>query len=439
MENDVYKKSRLMYIFEAALEYLVSILVANSFLATLTKYIGMSDGLTGIISSFISLGCVFQLISLFIRRPRMKPFVVTFSIINQLLFLLLYVIPVINISGTIKAVIFTVSIFTAYLTYNIAHPAKINWFMSLVDDGIRGRFTANKEIVSLLSGMVFTYAMGSLVDRFEAAGKIEMAFIVSAVVIFVLMVLHTLTMLFSKEKDIYKVGTEKMGIFREKVAVLKDKNVIRVTVVFILWNIAMYSTLPFFGTYQIKELGFSLTFVSVLQIVSGFLRMTFSRFMGSFADKKSFAVMIRLCFTIAAVGFVFTVFCVPKNGRLFFAAYSALNAIAMSGINSALINLVFDSVEPEKRADSLAISQALSGVAGFLSTLCISALVMHIQRSGNIFFGINIYAQQVASFIGLIFTLASIVYVSVFLIGKKGKGSSETVGLKDDKCKVLSD
>lgn len=427
MENDVYKRSRLMYIFEAALEYLVSILVASSFLATLTKYIGMSDGLTGIISSFISLGCVFQLVSLFIKRPRMKPFVVTFSIINQLLFLLLYVIPVININGTLKAVIFTASIFAAYLTYNIAHPAKINWFMSLVDDGIRGRFTADKEIVSLVLGMAFTYVMGSLVDRLEAAGNIELAFIVSAVVIFVLMVLHTLTMLFSKEKNIYEVGTEGAGLFREKVAVLKDKNVIRVTVVFVLWNIAMYSTLPFFGTYQIKELGFSLTFVSVLQIVSSLLRMAFSRFMGIFADKKSFAVMIRLCFMIAAVGFLFTAFCVPKNGRLFFTVYSVLNAIAMAGINSALINLVFDSVEPEKRADSLALSQALSGVAGFLATLCISALVMHIQKNGNTLFGINIYAQQVASFIGLIFTLAAIVYVSVFLIGEKGEKSGKAL------------
>ncbi len=48
-----------MYILEAALEYLISILVVGSFLATLTKELGMSDGLTGILSSVISLGCLF--------------------------------------------------------------------------------------------------------------------------------------------------------------------------------------------------------------------------------------------------------------------------------------------------------------------------------------------------------------------------------------------
>ena len=50
-----------MYIFEAALEYLISILVPGSFLATITKELGISDSLTGILSSVISLGCLFQL------------------------------------------------------------------------------------------------------------------------------------------------------------------------------------------------------------------------------------------------------------------------------------------------------------------------------------------------------------------------------------------
>ena len=62
-EKDL-KRVRLMYIFEAALEHLIALLVAGSFLATLTKSLGMSDSLTGVLSSVISLGCLFQLMSL---------------------------------------------------------------------------------------------------------------------------------------------------------------------------------------------------------------------------------------------------------------------------------------------------------------------------------------------------------------------------------------
>ena len=38
-----YKQGRLLYIFEAAFEYLISILVAGSYLATLTETLGFSD------------------------------------------------------------------------------------------------------------------------------------------------------------------------------------------------------------------------------------------------------------------------------------------------------------------------------------------------------------------------------------------------------------
>ena len=82
------KRSRVMYIAEATLEYLIAIAVAGAYLATLTKELGMSDSLTGILSSIISLGCLFQLFAVFYRRPKKKNFVITMSVINQLLFIL---------------------------------------------------------------------------------------------------------------------------------------------------------------------------------------------------------------------------------------------------------------------------------------------------------------------------------------------------------------
>ena len=52
----LYKRGRLMYIIEAGVEYLISILVADMYLARLTKALGIGDNITGILSSIISLG-----------------------------------------------------------------------------------------------------------------------------------------------------------------------------------------------------------------------------------------------------------------------------------------------------------------------------------------------------------------------------------------------
>ena len=203
MEKDLYKTSRTMYIIEAALEYLISILFADAFLATLTSSLGIKDSLTGIISSFISLGCVFQLVAMFISGGSAKRTVISLSVINQILFMFLYVIPLAGGTERFKTVIFVACILLAYFVYNVAHPKKINWLMSLVSDGSRGKFTATKEIISLITGMIFSFVMGSVIDSYKAKGDMRSAFIVCAIVVFVLMIIHTLSMILTKEKPIH--------------------------------------------------------------------------------------------------------------------------------------------------------------------------------------------------------------------------------------------
>ena len=140
---------------------------------------------------------------------------------------------------------------------------------------------------------------------------------------------------------------------------------LKITVVFVLWNIAYYCAFPFYGRYNIKELGFSLEFVSVITIISSFCRILVSRLWGKYADKNSFAKMIVWCMLIAMLGFLAASFSTPQTGKIFQTAYMVLNAVAMGGINSALINLVFDYTTPEHRSDALAVNQAFSGLAGF--------------------------------------------------------------------------
>lgn len=409
------KRGRAMYVLEAALEYLVSILVTGSFLATLTTSLGFSDSLTGVLSSVISLGCLFELISLTIRKTQVKGFVVALSLINQLLFMLLYVVPVTSFSKQTKIIVFVVLIFSAYILYNFAHPKKINWLMSLIEDKQRGRFTASKEIVSLITGMVFTFFMGSLIDDFKERGELGVAFILSAAVIFILMALHTVSMLLTPEKA---VEEKRISLSQSISEVFKDKNVLKVTLVFVLYHIANHASHPFMGTYQINELGFSLKFVSVLSILSSIVQIIASVFLGRYADKKSFAKMIEICFIALLLANMAIVFAVPENGKVMFAFHYALHGFAMGGISSALINLVFDYVPKEKRADSLAVSQAAAGLAGFLTTLIISPLVSHIQVNGNKILGLNLYAQQAVSIISVALILVVIAYVRAVLISK---------------------
>ena len=65
MEGKVSKKGKGLYIIEAALEYFIATLVSGAYLAKITSAIGMSAGLTGILTAFVSLGYAFQIFALF--------------------------------------------------------------------------------------------------------------------------------------------------------------------------------------------------------------------------------------------------------------------------------------------------------------------------------------------------------------------------------------
>lgn len=416
MQEKSLKRSRLMYIIEAALEYFFTMMVAGSFLATLTKELGLTDSLTGVLSSVVSLGCLFQLFSLLIRPKKAKKLVIILSMANQTLFTLLYVIPVVNISSTVKNVLFVMFIVVGYMIFNFAHPKKINWLMSLVDDGKRGSFTANKEIVSLISGMAFSFMMGALIDHFREVGRIKTAFILTAVVLFLIMVCHTLTMFFAVEKE--TPNLPRKNLKRTIGELVKNKNILRVSIVFILYYVSYYISIPFYGTYQINELGLSLTYVSAIVMCGSISRIFVSKFWGRYADRKSFTRMIEKCFIFLGLAELCAAFAVPQNGRIMFLLYYLFQGIAFGGISNALINLVFDYVTVEQRADSLAITQAIAGSTGFITTLLISPVVSFIQNNGNKVFGLSIYAQQFVSIIALVVSISAVFYIRFIFIKK---------------------
>lgn len=404
-----------MYIIEAGLEYLISILVADMYLASLTKELGISDSVTGILSSIISLGCLFQLVATLLHRGSAKTQVVALSIINQLLFMSLYIIPLTSMPSKTKQVVFIVAIILAYFFYNVAHPKKINWFMSLVDDGQRGRFTATKEAISLVLGVAFNFAMGAVISYYREK-NIKVAFIICGVTIFVIMLLHTLSMILTVEK---KPISEEIEKPKEKFAlgaIIKDKTVLKVTAVFVLWQISTSVASPFYGAYKNNTLALDPIYgISILSAVYAAARAGFSFVWGRYADKFSFAKMLKICFAIASAGFLVNTFCRPENGYVVYTIYYVLNAIAMGGINSALINLCYDYVSAEKRTDALAVSLAISGVCGFLATLTVSPLVSYIQSNNDTIFGLQIYAQQLLSAIACLLTIVTMTYVSIAL------------------------
>ncbi len=414
-------RSRRAYIVEALLEYLVSLLVTGAFLAAILKQVGVSDAVTGIVSSFISFACVAQLFSRLIVKPgrSIKKRLLLLALLNEMMFATLYVIPFIGVPGAVKTALFVVMILGAYLILNLTTPVKYKWMMGFVGAHERGRFTANKEIVSLICGMVFTMAMGALVDYFKAIGREQTGFILCGVTMVVVALLHAVSIALCDDSVEPETGEQTGSAQQLKEAfslIGKSASLRKLLFIDVLWKMANYISTPYYGTYLIGELGFSLTFVSALGVVYGVVRALASPLCGRLADKRGWANLLTLCLVVAAAGFLVNAFTRPESRGLY-VVYYVFYAAAMAGINSALTNITYDYIPEASFAQAMGARNAVSGIVGFGASLLGGVVVGRIQATGNTLWGLNVYAQQVNSVLAFGLLAALLVYMRL-VIGK---------------------
>lgn len=418
MINDYKKFNRILNVFEAMLEYLVSIAAGTIYLAKITDYLGMSDEITAVLSAFVSLGCGFQVLSVFYRVDKnVKKFITAGYVINQLLFTFLYVLPLIPVANAAKCVMLIIALFSAQIILNVVSSPRTFVFMSFVGDDMRGKFTALKEMVSLAFGIVFSLLIGTVTDKFTASGNERGAFLTCAVIMAAITVLHTLTLVFIKNpQSVVPPENEPRVKIGE---LLKDKSLWKVIAVTSLWAAANYATLSFSGTYMNNELNFSLTFSSAIIVAGSVLRMAFSFPLGKLADKKGFSYMMTAALLIAAAGYLAGAFAVPKNGRILYPAFYALYSVAMAGINSATMNLIYDYVSPRHRAGALALNQSVSGICGFLTTVLLTPVMRAVKNGGNSFFGLTVYSQQIFAALSLVISVLCALFIKLNLKTRK--------------------
>ena len=107
--RDEYRASRTFYIIEAALEYFIAIMVGDSYLAKIAGDLGASTALTGVLYSFVSLGCAFQILAvLLVGKTPVKRWITPLHIVNQIAFMLVWATPLFKASATVKIVLFVV-------------------------------------------------------------------------------------------------------------------------------------------------------------------------------------------------------------------------------------------------------------------------------------------------------------------------------------------
>lgn len=415
-----YKRSRVAYIAECTFEYFVSLLVADAYLANLLRYMGIGDGMIGIISSLISFAFLFQLAAILAvnKITNVKRTSIIFHFASQLFFMSIFFVPFLPIPSGYKTVAVIACILIAYFGNYLVNPVIFKWGMTYVDPNKRASFSATKEMCSLLGGVVFTVAVGFALDKFAEAGNVEGGFIFLAVGILICSIINLICFLLMKNQKLERTEEQKTPVGTVMKKLFGNKAFLCLLVVGVLLYSSMYMIHGFMGAYKTGELGFSVGEVQIINTVGVLFRFAISKPLGKFSDKTSYSTGMLVGFAGLSLCFFLNMFTSPTM-KWMIISYALLYNGSLALIHQNFMNVTFDYVESEYFVQATSIKAALSGLCGFLASLGGAAILDSVQQNGNSFLGIDLYAQQLLSAISFIITLVLIAFVLLVLRRQK--------------------
>lgn len=407
-EKDEFALSRKLFFVECLLEYFIQETARGVYFAKLTTTVGISDSMTAILAELTSLSGFFQLFSILLaHKTPVKRWILPLMTFSQLLIACVYMIPLLDLSLSTSALFFII-ILLARATQSIATPAKSNWMRSLVEPSRRGEYISRNNMISISGGMVFTVTMSGIIDHFEKIGNINNAFLCFTIVILVISVLHLISLLPAKEPIVPQ--QKKTSSLASAWELLKNKRYRCVLFSYGLFAVATGTVVPFLGTYQINELGFSMTFISIRGIVMSFFSIGCYYAVGKYSLRSTYGKLLQLSHIFYATAFFFIMITGSGLGIVTYTAYTVIATLAGATRNVSSVNLLYEISSPEHRTTAIAINTMTTGFVSFITTICASRLVSYIQSLNNQIFGIKLYAQQLLAAISVFIIIVVIVY-----------------------------
>ncbi len=384
--------------------------MSDSYLAKLLSDIGVGDTFIGIISSFIAAAFLFQLAAIFLapRIKNVKRAAIIFHVTSQVIFASLYFVPTLPFPGGVKTFIVVSGILIAYSFRYTVLSIIYRWANSFVDPEKRGVYSAGKEMISLIIGIVFSLSIGMLIDGFEAAGNLRGGFLVVAVIGLIISGLDLVTLSLIENRA-EPENASKIPVRKVISGLIGNRGFRSVVILNVLWQSACYLTIGFLGIYKIRDLALTVGAVQMINILGNFCRFLVSRGFGRYSDRTSYARGIGLAMMIAAAAFFVNVFTTPKTWYLII-VYTILYSACLAGTEQNFSNIVYSYVPETSFVQANAIKNSIGGIFGFISSLVGSRILGAVQANGNTIFGVTVYGQQILSLISLILIVAAMIY-----------------------------
>ena len=430
-DSSEYRRARKSYVTQCTLEHLIVCLVGDAFLAKLLAHLGLSDAMIGVVTTFATLAFVFQLFSILIVQSKLstKKIVILFDVISQSSFMLAFFVPLLPISDVVKKLLVMLAVMAGHAGKSLILTLYFKWGNSFVRDDNRAVFSANKECISLICGMIFTAVMGFFVDKFESIGNIKGGFLFVAIAMLVINIANFISLMLipdesKNERDSMRVKTSEVIHH-----IFENKLFFRYILIGIIGSFSGGLLTGFIGIYKIKDLAISLLAVQIINISADFLRMIVSRPFARYSQKNGYIKGIQLSEIMVATSYAIIIVTTPQT-RWLIILYSLICVAAQAGSYQNSFNIGYTLLPQKYMTQAMAIKRTVGALVSFFTAILGGQILNAIQANGNMILGIHIYAQQFLALVSLPIYVIMIILQQKLLINPLEKLEKEKSHVK---------
>ena len=291
-------------------------ITTSGFLAAFALALGANNLQIGILAAIPFIMQIVQLPSIWLveKVRRRKAIAIISWFPAQLLWFLIALIPIfVFVPG--KTAIYLLLTLMAFrgLLAAVCNSAWNGWIRDLVPQTILGQIFSRRLAMATAAGMVFSLGAAIFVDywRGHVPGGSEIlgyTYVLLFGALFLGLASPTFMSLMP-EPLMQPVLGPQLSLWQRLSAPVRDRNFRQLIQFLFFWGFASNLAIPFFAVYMLVRLGFPLSWVIALSILSQLFNILFLRVWGRFVDRFGSKAVLSLCaslYLLVIMGWIFT-------------------------------------------------------------------------------------------------------------------------------------
>lgn len=314
-------------------------LTESIFLIAFAVALGASNAVIGLIAAIPPLAQLLQIPSIVLveRTKTRRKICVLASVASRLSILIMVFIPL--LAPGIQGLLLMLVAVTIHAVFNAASTAAWNsWMKDLIPQETLGRFFSKRLAVQAFVGIITTLGGGILIDQWLRSEPTSL--VPYSIVFFIGMIAGMIGVYF-----IYTIPEPRMIIETLNQRLLdtvrrpfQNYDFRRLMMFSATWSFAVTLAGPFFTVYLLEVLGYELSIVTGLAVLSQITSMLFYQWWGRLSDRFSNKTVLSVTTPIYVVGILLWIFTTVPEIHLFTLPLLLLIHVIL-GLSAAAVNL----------------------------------------------------------------------------------------------------